>query len=157
MCPILHFKQYLTSSRSQAAYPHIITIAGLPDSFIIQTGKVASKFFWLGGEAVIGVCHNLDLLSCKACWDPGSWSVRRQETFSGMRSLEKGMRTDSRKWKGEGGFDEIASPLLCHSCVISALLLLEKSTAYVHGMLMEHLWTTSQHHEPRMEKDRCRS
>lgn len=97
MYPILHLKQYLTSSRSQAAYPPIITIACLPDSFIIQTGKVASKFFRLGGEAVIGICHNLDLLSCKACWDLGSWSVRRQEMFSGMGSLEKGVRTDSKK------------------------------------------------------------
>lgn len=103
---ILHLKQYLISNRSQDVYPPIITIACLPDSFMIQTGKVASKCFQLGGEAVIGICHNLDLLSCKACWDLGSWSVRRQEMFSGVGSLEKGVRTDSRKWKEKGRLDE---------------------------------------------------
>lgn len=89
MYPILHFIQYSISNKSQAAYPPIITIACLPGSFIFQTGKVASKFFRLGGEAVMGICHHLDLLSCKACWDLGSWSVKRQEMFSGVGSLEK--------------------------------------------------------------------
>lgn len=103
---ILYFIQYLISNKSQAAYSPMTTIARLPGSFIFQTGKVASKFFRLGGEAVMGICHNLDLLSCKACWDLGSWSVKRQEMFSGAGSLEKEVRTDSRMWKGKEGLNE---------------------------------------------------
>lgn len=123
MYPILHFIQYLISNKSQAAYFPIITIACLPGSFIFQTGKVASKFFRLGGEAVMGICHNLDLLSCKACWDLGSWSVKRQEMFSGVGSLEKEVRTDWGYGKEKRDLMNsipILLPFICEKCPYSA-------------------------------------
>lgn len=143
---ILHLKQYWTTNRSQEAYPPHHYYSMPPWQLYDPDWESSIQMLPTGWEAVIGICYNLDLLSCKACWDLGSWSVRRQEMFLGWDPRRKGWGQIQGSRKEKGALMNSISPLLPFIYEILPSLL-QKGMVYVCGMLLEH--------EPRMGKSIC--